>query len=45
MSLSPHEVKELYDLAEQQNVILLDNIPTVYVRTFNQLLNVVKVKL
>ncbi len=42
MSLSPHEVKELYDLAEQQNVILLDNIPTVYVRTFNQLLNVVK---
>lgn len=42
MSLDPLKVKELYELAKEQNVVLLDNIPTVYVRTFNQLLSIAR---
>lgn len=42
MSLDEKNVQELFDLAKENGVILLDNIPTVYVRTFNQLLSIAK---
>ncbi|MFR7590275.1 MAG: adenylyltransferase/cytidyltransferase family protein [Longibaculum sp.] len=40
MSLELSKVEELYHLAEKENRILLDNIPTVYIKTFNQLLSI-----
>ena len=42
MSLDPNKVRELFDLAKSHQVVLLDNIPTVYVRTFHQLLSIVR---
>lgn len=42
MSLDIACVEELYNLAKQQGVVLLDNVSTVYVRTFNQLLSVAR---
>lgn len=42
MSLDSKKVEELYQLAKQHQIVLLDNIPTLYVRTFNQLLSIAK---
>lgn len=39
ISLETAKVKEVYDLARENNTILLDNIPTVYIKSFNQLLS------
>ncbi|WP_028044039.1 adenylyltransferase/cytidyltransferase family protein [Candidatus Stoquefichus massiliensis] len=40
MSLDTQKVEKLYALADEHKLILLDNIPTVYVKTFNQLLSI-----
>ncbi|MDE6952248.1 MAG: adenylyltransferase/cytidyltransferase family protein [Erysipelotrichales bacterium] len=42
MSLDTKKVEELYRLAKQNQLILLDNVPMVYVRTFNQLLSIAR---
>lgn len=42
MSLEVNKVKELYTIAKKKGVVLLDNVPTVYVRTFNQLLSIAR---
>lgn len=38
ITLDESKLKELFDIAQQNNVILLENTPTLYLQAFNQLL-------
>lgn len=40
ISLDANKVKEIYDLAKEKGVVFLENVPIVYVKTFNQLLSI-----
>lgn len=42
ISLDPNKVEEIYSIAKNNKCIFLENVPTVYIKTFNQLLSIAK---